>query len=157
MSRECNPAALDTPEASVFACLRMALAWTLPGDTAEYNGSGVSVTETHSDRFVSIQAKSAELNQRVLSRDLCLLSPIGRSSEAVSMRHTSQVLSFAHEYRLDASGRCSQSDRRVVRRAMWQQYHLLEYGCSDALPGISPLRLIVAAEGRDQVTHKQRF
>jgi hypothetical protein len=155
MSRECSPAA--PPEASVFACLRTALAWTLPGDTVEYNGSDFSVAETHSDRFVSIQAESAEPPQRVLARDLRLLSPIGRSSEAVATRRTAQVLSCAHEYTVDASGRCTKSDQRDVQRAEWQQYHLLEYECSDALHGISPLRLIVEAAGRDQARQQQRL
>jgi hypothetical protein len=157
MSRERSPAAHDSPEASVFACLRMALAWTLPGDTVEYNGSNFSVAETHGDRFVSIHAESAELPQRVLARDLHLLSPIGRVSEAVATRRTAQVLSCAHEYTIDASGRCTKSDQRVVQRAEWQQYHLLEYGCSDALHGISPLRLIVEAAGRDQARKQQHF
>lgn len=157
MSRERSPAAHDSPEASVFACLRMALTWTLPGDTVEYNDSNFSVAETHGDRFVSIHAESAELPQRVLARDLHLLSPIGRVSEAVATRRTAQVLSCAHEYTIDASGRCTKSDQRVVQRAEWQQYHLLEYGCSDALHGISPLRLIVEAAGRDQARKQQHF
>jgi hypothetical protein len=157
MFRERSPASHDPPEASVFACLRVALARTLPGDTVEYNGSNFSVAETHGDRFVSIHAESAELPQRVLARDLRLLSPIGRSSEAVATRRTAQVLSCAHEYTIDASGKCTKSDQRVVQRAEWQQYHLLEYGCSDALHGISPVRLIVEAAGRDQARKQQYF
>jgi hypothetical protein len=159
MSREGSSSAPEPPEASVFACVRMALASLLPGDTAEYNGSAVTITETHGDRFVSVQAAAPSVpTQRVLARDVSLLTPSGRCSEAVATRRQAEVLSCALECEVDASGKCSKRDQRAAQRAKWQQYHLLEYGCSDALGAdVSPLRLIVEAKGRDQVRRRQRL
>jgi hypothetical protein len=160
MSREgsCSAPEPPAPEASVFACVRVALAKLLPGDTAEYNGSAVTITETHGDRFVSVQSAPSARPQRVLVRDVSLLSPSGRCSEAVATRREAEVLACAHECEVDASGKSSKRDQRAAQRAKWQQYHLLECGCSDALgPDVTPVSLIVEAKGRDQVRRRQRF
>jgi hypothetical protein len=151
MEHDSGPTPPDPSEASAFACLRMALSWPLPGDGADFNGAAVVITHTHNDRFVTIQAEASAPAQRVLARDVRLLTPCGRSSEAVVTRRAAQVLSRAHRCSVDASGKCAISDRTSVQRAKWQQYHLLQYGCSDALGADkTPVSLVVEAEGADQ-------
>jgi hypothetical protein len=151
MAHDTGLLAPDPLEASAFACLRMALAWPLPGDSAEFNGATVGIKHTHSDRFVTVQAEASATTQRVLARDLRLLTPSGRSSEAVATRRAAQVLSRAHRCSIDASGTCTNSHKGAVQRATWQQYHLLQCGCSDALdPSATPVSLVVEAEGGDQ-------
>ena len=158
MAHEHGSSASDPSEASVFACLRMALAWPLPGDAAEFNGAEVCITQTHCDRFVSVQSEVSAPAQQVLARDLRLTSPSGRSSEAVASRRVAQVLSSAQRSSVDANGKCSRSDRSAVQRANWQQYHLLRCGCSDVVGDrMTPISLIVEAEGGDQVRFQQRL
>jgi hypothetical protein len=140
-------------EASVFACLRMALAQHIPGDSAEFNGSAVRITELHYDRFVSVQAlASSAPAHRALLRDVRLMSPCGPPSQALEARHSMQVLSQSQSYKIDAAGRHVKDDACAAIRAEYQQYHLLHYACSAAVAAAcAPLRLVVEAQGGDQV------
>ena len=147
------PPALQHSDAATFACLRLALARPLAGDSVQVDGITGSIAETHGNRFVTVQPSDARAPaQLLLQRNMRITSPSGRSSSAVETRRVFQVLASDHEHYVDASGRMSVGGSRSTDRARMNQYHLLLVGCSDCIGAHARLiRLEVQAQGSDQV------
>lgn len=161
--------ALKHSEACVFACLRMALSRPLAGDIVEFHSTTASVTDTHADRFISVATPGPPATtQRVLLRDIRMITPSGRALEATATRLSAQILSRSQPCSIDSRG-AFQCEQRHAPLAHWQQYgiqpfqqcvfcntlsryHLIQCGCSDTVSAATrPVRLIVEAQGKDQV------
>ena len=100
----------------------MALSRPLAGDTVEFNSITASVTDTHADRFISVAVPGPPATiQRVLLRDIRMITPSGRASEATATRQSAQILSRSQPCSIDSHG-AVQCERRDAALATWQQY-----------------------------------
>ena len=100
----------------------MALSRPLAGDTVEFHSTTASVADTHADRFISVAVPGPPATtQRVLLRDIRMITPSGRASEETATRLSAQILSRSQPCSIDSRG-AVQCERRDAALATWQQY-----------------------------------